>query len=74
LTFLIEDLLVISELESGRVKLNLQALRLGPLFEKTLEDYRSRAETRQVQLFDSTGGELLVHADPNRVDQVIAKG
>src|SRR5947209_18619822 len=38
LNLLIEDLLTISELESGRVNLNLQKVALGPAVDKVIDD------------------------------------
>ena len=46
LRLLIEDLLTISELESGRVKLNLHAVALAPVAAKVLEDLKTRAEAK----------------------------
>ena len=48
LKLLIEDLLTISELESGRVKLNLQAVALAPVVTKVLDDFKTRAEAKGV--------------------------
>ncbi len=47
LKLLIEDLLTISELESGRVKLGLQALPLHPVVAKVLEDFKARAAAKE---------------------------
>ncbi|PWU20373.1 MAG: PAS domain-containing sensor histidine kinase [Verrucomicrobia bacterium] len=70
LRLLVEDLLIISELESGRIRLNLQPVPLRPSAEKVISDYASRAKTRQIRLVNEVGV-LLAHADPNRVEQVL---
>jgi two-component system phosphate regulon sensor histidine kinase PhoR len=70
LKLLIEDLLTISELESGRVKLNLQSVALRPLTEKVLADFRSRAGLKQMSLVDRVP-ELRVRADADRLEQVL---
>jgi two-component system phosphate regulon sensor histidine kinase PhoR len=70
LKLLIEDLLTISELESGRVKLNLQSVALRPLTEKVLADFRSRAATRQVTLREEVP-DLRVRGDADRIEQVL---
>jgi two-component system phosphate regulon sensor histidine kinase PhoR len=70
LKLLIEDLLTISELESGRVKLNLQPTALRPLIEKVLTDFKSRAEAKQMRLVDQSA-ELQVRADAGRLEQVL---
>jgi two-component system phosphate regulon sensor histidine kinase PhoR len=70
LKLLIEDLLTISELESGRVKLNLQAVPLRSVTDKVLADFKARAEARQVQLCDEVP-DLHVRADADRLEQVL---
>jgi two-component system phosphate regulon sensor histidine kinase PhoR len=45
LQFLIEDLLTVSELESGRIRMNVQKVALRPLVEKVLADLSARART-----------------------------
>jgi two-component system phosphate regulon sensor histidine kinase PhoR len=70
LKLLIEDLLTISELESGRVKLNLQSVPLRPLTEKVLADFRSRATAKEMTLVDEVP-DLRVRADADRLEQVL---
>jgi two-component system phosphate regulon sensor histidine kinase PhoR len=70
LKLLIEDLLTISELEAGRLKLNLQPVPLRPLVEKLLADFRSLAEAKQVSLVDEAP-EVTVRADAGRLEQVL---
>jgi two-component system phosphate regulon sensor histidine kinase PhoR len=70
LQFLIEDLLTISELESGRLKMNLQRIQLRPLIEKALEDLRAQAKVRKVTLANEVP-EFAVHADSERLQQVL---
>ena len=70
LKLLIEDLLTISELESGRVKLNLQSVPLRPLTEKVLADFRSRATAKEMTLVDQVP-DLRVRADADRLEQVL---
>jgi two-component system phosphate regulon sensor histidine kinase PhoR len=70
LKLLIEDLLTISELESGRVKLNLQEVRLHSTADKVLEDLKSKAGSRNVSLLNQTP-DVEVRADPVRLEQVL---
>jgi two-component system phosphate regulon sensor histidine kinase PhoR len=70
LKLLIEDLLTISELESGRIKLNLQAVALVPVVAKVLEDFKSRAEAKEMSLINQAA-DLAVHADIDRLEQVL---
>ena len=71
LDLLIQDLLTISALESGRITLNLQPVPLRPLADKVLADLKTRAETKNVRLINELP-ELTAMADANRVDQVLA--
>jgi two-component system phosphate regulon sensor histidine kinase PhoR len=71
LKLLIEDLLTISELESGRVRLNLQAVPLKTVVANVFEDFKARAAARGVRLADETP-DLTVRADMDRLDQVLS--
>ncbi len=70
LKLLIEDLLTISELESGRLQLNLHAVALVPVVAKVLEDFKSRAEAKGTLLINQAP-DLTVHADTDRLEQVL---
>lgn len=70
LQFLIEDLLTISELESGRLKMNLHSVRLHSLVDRVLEDFRAQAEARHVVLSNKVP-ELTARADSDRLQQVL---
>jgi two-component system, OmpR family, phosphate regulon sensor histidine kinase PhoR len=71
LDLLIQDLLAISELESGRVKLNLQAVALRHVVDEILVSFKERAVTRNVKLINALP-DLTVQADPDRLQQVFA--
>jgi two-component system phosphate regulon sensor histidine kinase PhoR len=71
LDLLIQDLLTISALESGRMKLNLQPVELQPLAEKIFADHRSRAENKGVKLVNQLPA-LTAQADAHRLEQVLA--
>jgi two-component system phosphate regulon sensor histidine kinase PhoR len=71
LDLLIQDLLTISALESGRMRLNLQLVDLRAVTEKVLGDLLSRAANKNVTLANELP-ELPLHADANRLDQVLA--
>jgi two-component system phosphate regulon sensor histidine kinase PhoR len=70
LKLLIEDLLTISELESGRVKLNLQAVNLTTAVAKVFEDFKARAAAKDVKLLSQVP-DLAVRADADRLEQVL---
>ena len=71
LDLLIQDLLTISALESGRMKLNLQPVELRPLVEKVFTDLGAKSENKKVRLVNELP-ELAASADANRLDQVLA--
>src|SRR4029077_19241202 len=70
LQFLIEDLLTISELESGRLKMNLHSVRLHSLVDRVLEDLKPQAQSGQVELKNCVR-ELPGRADGARLQQVL---
>jgi two-component system phosphate regulon sensor histidine kinase PhoR len=70
LKLLIEDLLTISELESGRVKLNLQVVALRPIVDKVIDDLKVRAGAKNMNMFNRAP-ELSLRADSNRLEQVL---
>jgi two-component system phosphate regulon sensor histidine kinase PhoR len=71
LDLLIQDLLTISALESGRIQLNVQPVNLGALVGKVFTDLHSKADNKNVELVNELP-ELTVNADANRLDQVFA--
>jgi two-component system phosphate regulon sensor histidine kinase PhoR len=71
LDLLIQDLLTISALESGRVKLNLQPVELHALADKVLADLHSKADARGTTLINNLPA-LVATVDGNRLDQVLA--
>jgi len=71
LQFLIEDLLTISELESGRIQMNLQKIALRPVVEKIFADLSARAQAKKVVLSNNLP-DVAVEADPERLQQVFS--
>jgi two-component system phosphate regulon sensor histidine kinase PhoR len=71
LKLLIEDLLTISELESGRIKLDVQPVALAPLVEKAIEDFKRQAGARGMSLAGRVP-ELVLEADAGRLQQVLS--
>jgi len=71
LDLLIQDLLTISALESGRMKLSLQPVDLRTVADKVLGDLHAKADDKQVTLANSLPV-LPIQADGNRLDQVFA--
>ena len=71
LQFLIEDLLTISELEAGRLKMNLRPVKLRPLADKIIEDLKAQAAARGILLVNEVP-DLSAHADGDRILQVFS--
>jgi two-component system, OmpR family, phosphate regulon sensor histidine kinase PhoR len=71
LDLLIQDLLTISALEAGRMKLELQPVALHPLVEKIFADLKPPAESKGITLVNRMP-ELTATADANRLEQVLA--
>jgi two-component system, OmpR family, phosphate regulon sensor histidine kinase PhoR len=71
LDLLIQDLLTISALESGRMKLGLQPVDLHGLADKVLGDLRDKAANKNVALVNEVPA-FTANADANRLDQVFA--
>lgn len=70
LTFLIEDLLTISRLESGQVVLNTQPIDLHQQAARVLEDLQARAAEKAVTLHNHIAPGLTARADADRLQQV----
>jgi two-component system phosphate regulon sensor histidine kinase PhoR len=70
LLYLIEDLLSISQLESGRVALNIQPVNLRDLAQRVLEDLAAKAAATQATLRNDIPADLLARADAGRLQQV----
>jgi len=71
LRLLIEDLLTISEVESGRVRFDLRPQPLNSVVAKVLDDFKGRAAARNVTLINRVP-DLTVRADVDRLEQVLA--
>jgi two-component system phosphate regulon sensor histidine kinase PhoR len=71
LDLLIQDLLTISALESGRMKLELAPVNLHALAEKIFGDLHSKADNKNMTLVNELP-ELAAIGDTNRLDQVFA--
>jgi len=71
LDLLIQDLLTISALEAGRMKLSLHPVALRPLVDKVFFDLKPQADKKSVTLVNEMP-ELAATADANRLEQVLA--
>lgn len=71
LTYLIEDLLTISRLESGQVVMNLQRTDPRAVVERVLIDLESKAAAKPTHLVNEVPTTLAANADADRLQQVL---
>jgi two-component system phosphate regulon sensor histidine kinase PhoR len=71
-TLLIDDLLLLSTLDSGRIRLQPEALSLRAAVQEVMDDYQGRAKARGVKLVNEVPSVLLAQADPDRLRQVLS--
>lgn len=71
LAYLIEDLLLLSKLDSGQVVLNLQTTELRPEIQHVLDDLQSKAAERRVKLLNEFPADVEAPADADRLQQVL---
>ena len=69
---LVEDILDVSRIIAGKLRIELAAVELRPVVETVVETFRSRAEQNGVKLTaDLEEAPLSVHGDETRLHQVI---
>ncbi len=71
LLFLIEDLLAVSHLESGRITLNFQQIHLRETARRVLEDLAAGAAARKTTLENQNPEQTVIWADADRLQQVL---
>src|SRR6202008_135894 len=71
LTYLIEDLLTISRLESGQIVMNLHAVELREEAGHVIGDLQARAAEKSVVLVNGVPAGLQAKADADRLQQVL---
>ncbi|HUG09579.1 MAG TPA: ATP-binding protein [Opitutaceae bacterium] len=72
LGLLIEDLLLLSELDSGRVDLKLQDVQLREIAAETIDDLTPAAAKRGVTMANDVHGDYIVRADTLRLKQILS--
>ena len=72
LTLLIDDLLMLSTLDSGNMRLNLQPVSLRAAAQEVTDDLKQRASSRGFVLENAIPGALIAQADPDRLRQVLS--
>ena len=71
LTYLIEDLLTISRLESGQIVMNLHEVELREEVAHVIDDLQARAADKKITLQNSLPTEMQARADTDRLQQVL---
>ena len=72
LTLLIDDLLMLSTLDSGNMRLNLQPVSVRAGVSEVISDLKSRASLRGVVVENLVAPPLIADADPDRLRQVLS--
>jgi two-component system phosphate regulon sensor histidine kinase PhoR len=72
LALLIDDLLLLSTLDSGGLRLDRQPLALKSTVQDAIDDLQPRALARDVTLVNRVPGSLVALADSDRIRQVIS--
>ncbi len=72
LALLIDDLLLLSTLDSGGLRLNRQPLPFKTTVQEAIDDLRARAQARDVGLETMIPASLIVLADNDRMRQVLS--
>ncbi len=71
LAHLIEDLLMVSRLESGQATVNLQSLQLVHEVSRIVDDLQRNADKKNTQLTYSVEGQLHVLGDSDLLEQIL---
>lgn len=72
LTLLIDDLLLLARLDSGRVEMKLEPVVLRAAAQDALDDAAIIARSRDVVLENNVAEDAIARADPERLRQVLA--
>jgi two-component system phosphate regulon sensor histidine kinase PhoR len=72
LALLIDDLLLLSTLDSGGLRLNRQPLQFRSTVQDAIDDLQARALTRDVTLENLVPSSIVVLADDDRMRQVVS--
>ncbi len=72
LTLLIDDLLMLSTLDSGNMRLNLQPVSLRAAASEVISDLKARANSRGITVENTVPAALIADADPDRLRQVLS--
>lgn len=71
LNTLIEDLLDVSRIEQGRLKMSVQSMNIWPIIEDTVKELKIQADAKGLALSCSLDGSDFINADKDRLKQVL---
>ncbi|MBI3277812.1 MAG: hypothetical protein HYZ66_08670 [Chlamydiae bacterium] len=71
LSHLIQDILDFSKLESKKMKMKKEKVKIEPIFSLLWEQYKRMAEEKKIKLTFSSEDSLEVYADPGRLRQIL---
>lgn len=72
LDILVQDLLTLSHIETGQIKMHFESVDLYKLTQEVFEQFEDKADKRDVQLrIENPGQKVFVHADWQRMSQVM---
>src|SRR5882672_2727786 len=68
---LVQDLLTLSQIESGDIKMHFEDIDLHKLSMEVIDQFEEKAEKKKIHLKVDHHGKIMVHADWQRITQVI---
>src|SRR5690606_2253945 len=69
---LLQDLLTLSHIETGQIKMHFETIDMHKLTQEVFEQFESKADKKQVALrIDSPAKKIVVYADWQRISQVM---
>lgn len=70
-TRLIEEILDMSRIITGKLRIQRSEQRIGPIIDAALDNIRPEADAKKIQLVVASDGEARIWADPVRLQQVV---
>ncbi|HEX2123612.1 MAG TPA: CHASE domain-containing protein, partial [Thermoanaerobaculia bacterium] len=68
---LIDDLLDVSRITAGKMRIEPRPVELAPVVTAAIETVRGAADAKQVRLHAELAADICVHGDPHRLQQVV---
>ncbi len=73
LDMLVQDLLTLSQIETGEIKMHFEDFDIKALTEEVIEQFENKAEKKKIRILfrKNTPDEVIVHGDWQRINQVM---